>query len=64
MWFDHNLLPSDYSFVVWATETPVSIEVKTHDFKSEHFPNFSMSDSVKLYDMKGNLIDRNDPDGG
>jgi len=61
----YNILPSDYSFVVWASKTPVTIDVKTHDHgESATFPTYKLSDSVKLYDFKGNLIDREGESGG
>ena len=51
-----NLLPSDYSFVVWAEEQPVDIEVTSHDTPSQHFPNFQMSETVQFKDLQGNII--------
>ena len=54
-----NLLPSDYSFVAWASESPVTIDVQhDHDHgESVVFPTYQLSDSVNLYDFNGNLID-------
>ena len=52
----NDLLPSDYSLVVWATEEPVSITVSNHSGNSEHFPTYKMSENVSVYDFNGNLI--------
>ena len=46
-----SLLPSDYSFVVWSSAEPVNIAItSTGHGASESFPQFQMSDTVKLYD--------------
>merc|ERR1719232_1237039 len=52
-----NLLPSDFSFVVWSTGEPVDIEITGGHGASEKFPQFQMSDTVKLYDLNGDLIE-------
>ena len=40
------------------------MDVTTQSGESEHFPNYKMSDTVKLLDLKGNPIDRNSQGGG
>ena len=50
-WDIDDLQPADYSFVVWADEDPVDIEVTSHGGASESFPTFRMSDSVDVYDL-------------
>ena len=35
-----NLLPADYSFVVWAEKSPVTIDVTSHGHESQHFPTY------------------------
>ena len=56
-WDVADLQPADYSFVVWADEDPVNIEVTrhievtSHGGASESFPTFRMSDSVNVYDL-------------
>jgi len=37
-WDENDLQPTDYSFVVWADEDPVNIEVTSHGGASESFP--------------------------
>ena len=59
-----NLLPSDFSFVVWAEEDPVDITVTSHDNPSEHFPNYRMSESLQFYDLWGRLISGSDSSSG
>ena len=40
------------------------MDVTTQSGESEHFPNFKMSDTVKLFDLKGNPIELNSQGGG
>ena len=53
-----SLMPSDFSFVVWSTEEPVNIDVTSAGHgASQKFPQYQISDTVKIYDLKGNLIE-------
>jgi len=55
-WAETDLQPADYSFVVWADESPVDIRVTSHDGASETFPTYRMSDTVCVYDLADNKI--------
>ena len=50
---EDNLLPPDFSIVVWAEKSPVTMELKKHDHESSNFPNYQMSDTVAIYNLKG-----------
>lgn len=56
IWHEEDLMPHDYSVVVWAEKSPVQIE-SSHDHDSQTFPNFQLSDSVTLYGLDGKIIE-------
>lgn len=48
-------MPADWSFVVWAQNEAVDIKAQSEE--SDHFPTYKLSDTVKVYDLKGNQIE-------
>ena len=61
-----DLLPSDYSFVIWSTVEPVNIALTSSNHGSsgsDKFPNYTLSESVQMWDLQGNLI-TNPGEGG
>jgi len=51
-WAPEDLLPHDFSVVVQAEKSPVTMTIK-HDHQSEQFPNFKLSENVKLIGLDG-----------
>ena len=58
-WAPQDLVPHDYSVVVWATVAHVTLTVE-HGQQSEHFPNYKLSDNVTLYGRDGRVITSSD----
>ena len=54
-WAPEDLLPHDYSVVIWAEKSKVSMTVD-HDHESENFPNYKLSSDVTLIGLDGEPI--------
>ena len=63
-WSPEDLLPHDFSIVVWAEKSPVAMNVRAHNHQSKSFPNYKLSDNVIIYDLNDEPIDRNISIGG
>ena len=63
-WAPEDLLQHDFSIVVWAEKSPVTMTA-THDHPSVGFPNYKLSENVIIYDLHGNaIVEEADPSGG
>ena len=51
-WSQEDLLPHDFSIVVFAEKSPVVMSVD-HDHDGEHFPNFKLSPNVIVKGLDG-----------
>ena len=56
-WAEGDLHQRDLSVVVWAEKSAVTLTTNHADYPHEGFPNYSLADSTKIFDLFGNEID-------
>ena len=52
-WSEEDLLPRDYSIVIWSEVSPVTMVVDHNTHLSETFPVYKLSDTVSIVPLNG-----------